>query len=588
MKRNRMIAVLLTLALLCMPNSVLAYTIEQPVSADRKIVIEGNIGEAKENVPVTLLVLKKDKTAADLKEALQDQEDLYHAIFSVICYMDEVKSDSEGNFCFRFIIDETCTSGDYVALIGGAPFLSSSEGSIAGTVERRIVYIPIQEKVKAIKALNASVSGDSSADFQTVLQTYTREFSLFSDDTALQTMYESLQEKGKLFERIKEKGLYEEKEETINDSLSAFRKNMTEAVLFQSIEEQEDAEVLEQMVTAYAGSLGLRLDGINAENKAHVYGKIAELTQITSAETIQACIDEAVVLYQMNHAKKWGDVKKIITAQQKYLGVDLKKSGTDYDAVYHVLFEERATFQSVRQLVERFEKLLPLHPVVKPTSRPTGGGGGGGLPALPASSVAPTPTPQPTTSPTPSEPQEIRFDDVSEDYWASKVICSVAKQGLMKGNEKGQFLPEAQITREEFVTILLRAMGQEPEAKASKFTDVNESDWFSGYVEKARELGLAKGYTDGSFGAGQQITRQDMTVLLLKAMEIMEKKLPELADQQNFTDDSQIADYAKESVRTLQKAKIVNGMEDGSFAPERFATRAEAAQMLFSVLSLIQ
>ena len=589
MRRNRIIAALLSMILFCVSNSALAATVEPPVSADRKIVIKGNIGEAAEGVPVTLLVLRKDKTAADLREALQLQDEaaLYAAILSLVCYLDETASDPQGNFEFRFVMDESCTSGDYIAFIGGSPFLSETGGSIEGTIEQKIEYIPTQDKIKAVKALNISLDSDSAADFQAALDTYHREFSLFSGDVQLSAMYEEVKNNPGFFHLVKEKGKYEESGEQINDSLSRFRRNFTEAVLFQSIENQGDTEKLEQMITTYASLLNIRLDGVGKENKEYVYGRIEKLTGIESAQTIQACIDESVVLYQMGNAKKWGDVKRLITEQKDFLGIDLKNPGTDYDAIYHILFQERESFQTIQALTDRFRQLVPLHPVVKPTSRPSGNGGGG-FPVLPEKSAAPSPTPTVTPTAVPTGAPDIRFEDVAEDHWAAKVIGSLAKQGLMKGKEEGNFMPEEKITREEFVTVLLRAMGQEGEPTETGFADVQKSDWFSGYVEKARELGLTKGYADGTFGAGQNITRQDMAVLLLKAAGITGKELPELVSQQEFTDDEQIADYAKTAVTKLQQAKIINGMEDGSFAPERFATRAEAAQILFSILSLIQ
>ena len=50
----------------------------------------------------------------------------------------------------------------------------------------------------------------------------------------------------------------------------------------------------------------------------------------------------------------------------------------------------------------------------------------------------------------------------------------------------------------------------------------------------------------------------------------------------NFTDADSIAEYAAEAVDTLQQAGIINGMEDGSFAPAATATRAQAAKILYT------
>ena len=52
-----------------------------------------------------------------------------------------------------------------------------------------------------------------------------------------------------------------------------------------------------------------------------------------------------------------------------------------------------------------------------------------------------------------------------------------------------------------------------------------------------------------------------------------------------FSDDSDISEYAKKSVYKLCSAKIINGFEDGSFAPHSSLTRAQAAKVIYMLLT---
>lgn len=63
-------------------------------------------------------------------------------------------------------------------------------------------------------------------------------------------------------------------------------------------------------------------------------------------------------------------------------------------------------------------------------------------------------------------------------------------------------------------------------------------------------------------------------------------KVPEaVVEAANFADSGSIADYAKEAVDTLQRAGIINGMTDTTFAPNGNATRAQAAKILYAFLN---
>ena len=128
--------------------------------------------------------------------------------------------------------------------------------------------------------------------------------------------------------------------------------------------------------------------------------------------------------------------------------------------------------------------------------------------------------------------------------------------------------------REEFVKMLVLTLGMEPGGK-SGFADAAEN-WSDPYLAAAEAVGLANGIADGMFGVGQDISRQDLAVMIYRALP--ETMKPEQTGEA-FEDDEAIADYAKEAVYGLRTLGLLNGYEN-RFRPGEQATRAESAKIL--------
>ena len=135
--------------------------------------------------------------------------------------------------------------------------------------------------------------------------------------------------------------------------------------------------------------------------------------------------------------------------------------------------------------------------------------------------------------------------------------------------------------------ILLGAMGyDEGDATSNAFSDVSEDDWFYSWVNIAAEKGIVKGIGDGMFGAGLQISRQDMAVMICNALRYSGNTLT--ASEFVFGDDNAIAEYAKASVYELYELGAINGKTETAFEPVSFATRAEAAKIIYNVWTLLE
>ena len=209
-----------------------------------------------------------------------------------------------------------------------------------------------------------------------------------------------------------------------------------------------------------------------------------------------------------------------------------------------------------------------------------GGGSGGSI-----GGTKTYPTVVPDTDNKDIELNYYVFDDLDGVEWAREPICKLAEMGVLRGKEYRLFYPNDNITREEFVKMLTVAYKLNIENKTAKFTDVNADDWFMPYVAAALENGIVNGVSDDMFGTGQNITRQDLAVMAYNAAL---KNGVEFNTEgvQKFSDDDKISDYAKTAVYALKSQNIVNGIDGKNFAPQDTATRAEAAKILYALISL--
>lgn len=222
-----------------------------------------------------------------------------------------------------------------------------------------------------------------------------------------------------------------------------------------------------------------------------------------------------------------------------------------------------------------------------------GGGGGGGSRYSGVSEPTPTVTPDTTQLPNPTENPDLTeapvptrlpekkdgFKDVKDGFWAHDEIYELREAGIVSGTDNENFNPDACVKREEFIKMLVLAAGMEDASGESGFVDVSPDEWYYAYVGAAYHAGMVSGYPDGRFGVGDNITRQDMAVIIYNTVK------PDDADEDAvFADDDQIAQYAKNAVYALRASGIVTGRDDNMFAPCSDVTRAEAAVIIYRIM----
>lgn len=207
----------------------------------------------------------------------------------------------------------------------------------------------------------------------------------------------------------------------------------------------------------------------------------------------------------------------------------------------------------------------------------TGGGGGGG--GSFSTNVGSVVVPE----------VQVKFADAkTEASWAYEAIIALSDKGVVSGYEDRTFRAGNSVTREEYVKMLVVALGIYDETAICLFTDTVNGNWYDSYIASAVNHGIVNGISETEFGVGANITRQDMAVIAYRAITSLGKKLPDVQETVVFSDEADIADYAGEAVNELQQANIINGMGDGTFAPGANANRAQAAYIIYSILNAVE
>ena len=168
--------------------------------------------------------------------------------------------------------------------------------------------------------------------------------------------------------------------------------------------------------------------------------------------------------------------------------------------------------------------------------------------------------------------------------WAEESVYALREREIVFGITEELFEPQREITRAEFITLLMRGFELIGKDAVCSFEDVPDGAWYYPAVAMAYSMGIVNGYDDKYFGANDRVTRQDMAAMIVRLLEKLSLDLPQIKEYEPFADENEIADYAKEHIITLYKAGIVDGIGDGLFDPTGFANRASAAKILYETL----
>ena len=182
------------------------------------------------------------------------------------------------------------------------------------------------------------------------------------------------------------------------------------------------------------------------------------------------------------------------------------------------------------------------------------------------------------------------YSDLPKDHWAYKQIQILTNFNVVVGYPDGSYRPDANVTRAEFATMVVKAFNQQnAEIKqAAKFSDVKEKDWFYGMVQRAVMFDLLKGNPNGTFDPYGTVSRGHVISTVVNALTtetISNAKAVEILEN-SYSDYQEIPDWL---IIAAGKAEILGMVvkapgEESVINANRPATRAELAAFLCKML----
>lgn len=486
-----------------------------------------------------------------------------------------------GDIVFKFpkiLLPKTLSGGIYSVQVSGADFASP----IVAVYE----HVDLYTLLNILKEVSTSSAvGETICNYAKALQIDTADYKALSADGR------------SLFENVMRLTKYELPENADGDADKAKIKEQVKKLqkayhdsiclaLFESIGSKKTALA---WLERYYHELGFDRDNAST---AYDEKKIAEyMESVKQADAFSNRLIQSKSLATLSEVRDFLNESTLLTVISEKTGSEVKEMVLEFPELFAI---ERDQLQklSVTKQGTCFHniagKVYPTYndaasainaEISKLNQNNTSGGstlGGGG--GNKGGVITAKPTTKPNTDDENKEEVSL-FSDMKHVAWAQEAVEFLLSRGICNGRDSETFAPDEYVTRAEFIKMVVKAMGLKTESEDTPFSDVSADDWYAPYALAAYKQGIALGDERGSFRPNETITRQDMAVMLYRAL-AADKPTADAS----FTDFPLVAAYAKDAVSYFSQRGIINGMGDGSYAPEQNASRAQAAVILYRII----
>lgn len=519
-----------------------------------RLVINGETTDSR----VTLQILKYGKSISDLNDA--------SSYADVVLYTKQIDlSDSEDySFSVRYtdLDNVNFVPGEYNAYI-------KTENQLT---EFKLDLFSKQNYENAVEALNSYADNDDYDEFKRVLE----------ENVKLLGYSDELYNKISTSQVLKNVMVYV-KDNHLSGAESIKNENIFNRFLvMQGVKDGIVSNVNDYMSACFTDDDGVYKDYLkyvstNASKQNFTEKFETALPSEYDYNDFENVFKKALILTTVRYPAGYGDVKYILVNYGNTIGITTAAS----DSVYRELIGE---YKDADAFVKAYNNALNTQGGNSGGGSGSSGSAGRGTASSGIASRTVTGESENTNS---LKEIDVKFTDIEGVTWASEAIIALADKGIINGKETGIFKPDDNVTREEFVKILIGAMNMaNVQYSGNAFTDVNDSDWFCKYVNIANENQIVRGTGNGKFGVGENITRQDMAVMLYNAL--IYKNADIASKEPNFDDMADVSEYAKQAVNALYGMNAINGVSETLFEPLGFATRAQAAKVVYIVLQYLQ
>ncbi len=501
-------------------------------------------------------IIDKDNTESSL-ESVQNGNPLTNTVFN------EKKADGEGKIVYKFY--PAADNRFYIISVrmdGEDEAYREVILNVSQTLEGNITDL-----LNAAKDANGIKAVFDTEDYYNAL---VYKYGLF-------TKVKNAESKLNIY-----KGLFKAKEEKPFDGLSgSYADAIMNLSAIQLIAESSDAALAKQIAREY---LDLSFDETNPAD--YFYKQYSEFSEDIKTNVFRRIIgkniadetawrekfEEAVFLQLIENERYSTNIYTVINTYAEKFGVDMTKYNlkkTQVNAALHNKYF--ADIAALNTAISNAAKGSAENPV-------RGGGNGGSSSG--SGNKGNSVNIRPSGTVIENTAASAVFNDLESVPWAKEAVEALYAKQIVSGDGAGNFNPDRAVTREEFLKMLVTAMGMLDSEASHSFEDSSEDAWHYRYIASGVKNGVVTGISDTLFGVGMSVTRQDMAVMLQRAA-----KIDAVSDYDAFADDAEISDYAKDAVYALRNRAVINGKDNNRFAPSDNATRAEAAKVIYGLIS---
>lgn len=358
--------------------------------------------------------------------------------------------------------------------------------------------------------------------------------------------------------------------------------HITDGIMISAAREANTAEQLKNFLAADAQAQYFGLDLANTYYTQHaapleIFERMhSAITSESEKADVTRIFRESLLLESVQSASYKNNISGIIDEFEDVISVDnftaygslnLTQLDSVNSAVISATDEQLSSITAFNAMLDTAIDAAPTGTPNPPGRTPSYTGGGMVIVEKPIPVVED------------EKPATEAFSDISGYGWAENAILSLHKKGIINGKADGEFCPGDNVTREEIVKMICDAFGIVENNNVSIFKDA-KGKWFEGYVNAAYEKNIISGIDAENFGAGKAATREDIVVILARTVgEVGEGEL-------TFGDSAQVSNYAQNAIFALSGKGVISGYPDGSFKPKNSMTRAEAAVVIYNLLSI--
>ncbi|MBE6912340.1 MAG: hypothetical protein E7473_07430 [Ruminococcaceae bacterium] len=195
---------------------------------------------------------------------------------------------------------------------------------------------------------------------------------------------------------------------------------------------------------------------------------------------------------------------------------------------------------------------------------------------------------KPVTPGTEGENEKTRFTDLGNHAWAADAINALADDGIIKGTSEDEFSPAANITRAMLVTVLYRMEGEPATNRSIPFSDVDLGAYYGNAVIWAKQNGIVNGVTENEFAPDANLTREQFATIIHRYASFKEYDVS-VGENTNilyYNDAESISEYAIGAMQYTVGSGLIKGKTELTLNPKDTATRAEMAVIIKRFLDL--